>query len=174
MLYSHIHTVYFSFIVTLAFKLSHGPNCAHMTPYREIDDVPLVLLLAYMIELLPWPCVCERENSDYATWCQVAELMWRELDPLTIFRKKAAEALVCQIPQSDREWSQIRQAKILLSVQGVSWKCHDSCEEFGLHMQVDTWKKSRVHTVHTVGFASILAGSAVLTTADMSLCTQAH
>lgn len=90
--------------------------------------------------------------------------MPREQGPMTIFRKKAAEALVCR---SGRECFGRPLPKIHLSVHSMEILSYES----GLHMQVDAWKQIRVHTV-LFFFFSTLAGFAVLATTDKSLFTQ--
>lgn len=60
---------------------------AHMTSFREINEALMELLLALGLNHV-------FEKRDYVTPCPVAVIMHRELDPMTVFRRRAAGALV--------------------------------------------------------------------------------
>lgn len=57
--------------------------------------------------------------EDYVTRCPVAVFVWRELDTMTIFRKKAAEALVCPSREQRRVLSERRLSKSSCLLKGL-------------------------------------------------------
>lgn len=134
---------------------SHGCTCAPRpaeSSSSHLDDIILRnqwcsigAATGRQIELL-LVCVCMRVcvcEMGLRNWCPVAVFMWRELDPITIFRKKAAEAVICQFQKN------LLKASMCVKQRRSEW--NDICEEFGLCKQAETWKESRVHGVQTVG-----------------------